>query len=48
VGDVELLQKVWKLLERGPEMGLELNPSKCGVDVAQPEKPWRESPARIK
>lgn len=30
VGDVELLQKVWKLLvERGPEMGLELNPSKC-------------------
>ena len=30
IGDVELLQKVWKLLlERGPEMGLELNPSKC-------------------
>ena len=30
IGDVELLRKVWKLLlERGPEMGLELNPSKC-------------------
>ena len=30
IGDVELLKKVWKiLLERGPELGLHLNPSKC-------------------
>ena len=28
IGNVELLQKAWKLLlDRGPEMGLELNPS---------------------
>ena len=30
IGDVELLRKVWKLLsERGPALGLHLNPSKC-------------------
>ena len=30
IGDVELLKKVWKILqERGPELGLNLNPSKC-------------------
>ena len=30
VGDVDLLLKVWDLLQsRGPEMGLYLNPSKC-------------------
>ena len=30
VGNVELLQKVWKILQdRGPELGLILNPAKC-------------------
>ena len=30
IGDVELLKKVWKLLlDRGPGLGLHLNPSKC-------------------
>jgi hypothetical protein len=30
IGDVELLKKVWELLQsRGPELGLHLNPSKC-------------------
>src|SRR4051812_3850698 len=30
IGDVELLKKVWNLLQsRGPELGLHLNPSKC-------------------
>ena len=30
IGDVELLKKVWDLLQtRGPELGLHLNPSKC-------------------
>ena len=30
IGDVDLLLKVWKLLQaRGPQLGLHLNPSKC-------------------
>ena len=30
IGDVELLKKVWVLLQtRGPDLGLHLNPSKC-------------------
>ena len=30
IGDVETLQQAWKIIqERGPEMGLYLNPSKC-------------------
>ena len=30
IGDVELLKKVWELLQtRGPELALHLNPSKC-------------------
>ena len=30
IGEVEQLQRAWSLIQdRGPEMGLELNPSKC-------------------
>ena len=38
IGDVELLQKAWKLIqERGPEMGLYLTPSKCEWTWLDPE-----------
>ena len=37
-GDVETLQKAWKIIqERGPEMGLYLNPSKCEWTWLDPE-----------
>ena len=38
IGDVELLKKVWDLLQsRGPELGLHLNPSKCEWSWLDPE-----------
>ena len=38
IGDVELLNKVWDLLQsRGPELGLHLNPSKCEWSWLDPE-----------
>jgi hypothetical protein len=38
IGDVEFLKKVWKLLkERGPALGLILNPSKCEWSWLDPE-----------
>ncbi len=38
IGDVELLKKVWALLQtRGPELGLHLNPSKCEWSWLDPE-----------
>ena len=38
VGDVELLKKVWELLQsRGPELGLHLNPSKCEWSWLDPD-----------
>jgi hypothetical protein len=37
--DVDLLKKVWKiLLDRGPELGLHLNPSKCEWSWLDPER----------
>jgi len=40
VGSVELLQKVWKLLEsEGPKIGLFLNPAKCEWSWLNPAKP---------
>ena len=39
IGDVELLRKVWTiLLERGPALGLHLNPSKCEWSWLDPER----------
>ena len=38
IGDVELLKKVWDLLQtRGPELGLHLNPSKCEWSWLDPD-----------
>ena len=38
IGDVETLQQAWKIIqERGPEMGLYLNPSKCEWTWLDPE-----------
>jgi hypothetical protein len=38
IGDVEFLKKVWKLLkERGPALGLILNPSKCEWSWLDPD-----------
>ena len=38
VGDVELLKKVWDLLQsRGPELGLHLNPAKCEWSWLDPD-----------
>ena len=38
IGDVELLEKVWHLLQtRGPDLGLHLNASKCEWSWLDPE-----------
>ena len=51
IGEVEQLQSAWSLIQdRGPEMGLELNPSKCEWSWLDPNcvKPCPESPRRIR